>query len=373
MSEYQFVHFLAIDRPLDDDQLEFMQRQSTRAEITPWEFTNEYHFGDFHGNAREMLQYGYDVHLHYANFGIRLLMFRLPAGLPCDRKMFDALRPEYGVQWHADKKGPGGVLQIQPEADAGSYEEDVYNAAPVLRQIAPLRNMLIGGDLRPLYLAWLACTGDDESLEPPVPAGLGKLAPPLKSMAKFYEIGQDLISAAADRSPPLSETTDAGETLKQWIGKQSKANLQELVQQLLAHDGPASRAETLARIRNETPTAAWPMAEPSRTLAQLHESASELRVRRATREQKASDAAHRKRLETITADPRALIANVEKLVKMRSVSDYERAAQELADLREALGPTTGPARARAVAEKLRRENPRLNGLVAALRKHGLLG
>jgi len=123
MSEYQFVHFLAIDRPLDDKQLAFMERQSTRAEITRWEFTNEYHYGDFHGNAMEMLRRGYDVHLHYANFGIRRLMIRLPAGLPCDQKTFRAFKAEYGLAWHADKKGKGGILEIYPEADAGTYEE----------------------------------------------------------------------------------------------------------------------------------------------------------------------------------------------------------------------------------------------------------
>jgi len=53
MSEYQYVHFLAIDRPPDDRQLEYMEQQSTRAEITRWEFTNEYNYGDFRGNARE--------------------------------------------------------------------------------------------------------------------------------------------------------------------------------------------------------------------------------------------------------------------------------------------------------------------------------
>ncbi len=63
MSEYQYLHFQAIDAPLNDKQLEFMQRQSTRAEISRWEFSNEYHFGDFHGKADEMLRRGYDVHL----------------------------------------------------------------------------------------------------------------------------------------------------------------------------------------------------------------------------------------------------------------------------------------------------------------------
>ena len=42
MSEYQFVHFIAIDRPLDDEQLEFMQQQSTRATVTRREFTNRF-------------------------------------------------------------------------------------------------------------------------------------------------------------------------------------------------------------------------------------------------------------------------------------------------------------------------------------------
>ena len=52
MSEYQFVHFLAVDGPVEEKELGFMRRQSSRAEISPWEFTNEYHFGDFHGDAR---------------------------------------------------------------------------------------------------------------------------------------------------------------------------------------------------------------------------------------------------------------------------------------------------------------------------------
>jgi hypothetical protein len=372
MSEYQFVHFLAIDRPLDEEQLEFMQRQSTRAEITQWEFTNEYHFGDFHGNALEMLRRGYDVHLHYANFGIRRLLMRLPGGLPCDQPTFDAFRPKYGVTWHADKDGKGGVLEIQPNADAGSYDEQFYDLAPMLRKIAPARDLLIAGDLRLLYLAWLACNGDEETLEPPVPAGLGKLTPALETIAEFYEVDQDLIAAAAEQSPPLPKTTDADATLKKWIAKQSPRDLRELVERLLGTDAAATRAKTLSAIRAATPAAAWPMAERSRTLAQLRESAGGLGKRRMQQEQAARDAARRKRLETIAADPGQVVANVHKLVKMRAVESYRQAAEELRDLREALGPQKGPARARAVAEKLRRANPRLHRLIAALRKHGLL-
>ena len=123
MSEYQYVHFLALDRPLDNKQLEFMERQSSRAEITKWEFTNEYHFGDFHGNAKEMLRRGYDVHLHYANYGIRRLMFRLPAGLPWDPQTFDAYCPEYGIDWHARSVARGGGGHRRSTTAAGDSSE----------------------------------------------------------------------------------------------------------------------------------------------------------------------------------------------------------------------------------------------------------
>lgn len=82
MSEYQFLAFRAVDRPLTERELAYARKQSTRAEITRWHFENEYNFGDFHGDADGLLRHGFDVHLHYANFGVRKIAMRLPAGLP---------------------------------------------------------------------------------------------------------------------------------------------------------------------------------------------------------------------------------------------------------------------------------------------------
>src|SRR5436309_8765242 len=81
MSEFQYIGFRAAEKPVGDKDLEYMRQQSSRAEITPWSFDNEYHYGDFHGDALTMLRRGYDIHLHYANFGIRKLLIRLPHNL----------------------------------------------------------------------------------------------------------------------------------------------------------------------------------------------------------------------------------------------------------------------------------------------------
>lgn len=373
MSEYQFVHFLALDRPLDAQQLEFMERQSSRAEISQWEFTNEYHFGDFHGKTEEMLRRGYDVHLHYANFGIRKLMFRLPMGLPFDQRTWDAFQPEYGVEWFKDKQGRGGILEIQPEADAGTYSEEVFEVDSLLAEIAPLRELLMAGDLRPLYVAWLACSGDDDALEPPVPAGLGALPPSLIAMAEFYELSDGLLEAAAECSPMLpKENDDIGTRTKAWVARQSKDELQKLVARMLTNDVATVRGETLARIRDEAGATAWPTTEPTRTLGQLRATAEVLQDRTRQREAQAKEKARRARLAKIAADPQKVIAQAADLVKSRTTKGYDEAARSLADLREALGPEHGPPQAQAVAEKLRCENPTLKHFVSALRKHGLL-
>src|SRR2546423_13774081 len=106
MSEYQRISFRAIDGPVSEKNLKYMRRQSSRAEITPWSFDNEYHYGDFRGNAVEMLRRGYDIHLHYANFGIRKLLIRLPHDPPGPH----AIKPyiaRNSLQFLKDKQGPG--------------------------------------------------------------------------------------------------------------------------------------------------------------------------------------------------------------------------------------------------------------------------
>ena len=56
MSEYQYYEFLAIDRPLTSRQLEEVRGYSSRAEISSTRFVNEYHYGDFRGDAYAFLE-----------------------------------------------------------------------------------------------------------------------------------------------------------------------------------------------------------------------------------------------------------------------------------------------------------------------------
>jgi hypothetical protein len=73
------------------------------------------------------------------------------------------------------------VLDFTSEDEAGDFD---YDAEALLSAIVGVRAELATGDLRPLYLAWLAAYGGwerdedafdrdaDDDLEPPVPPGL---------------------------------------------------------------------------------------------------------------------------------------------------------------------------------------------------------
>ncbi len=223
MSEYQWVEFRAVDAPLDDAALEFMHEQSTRAEIDRWRFTNEYHYGNFRGDVMEMMRRGYDVHVHYTNFGLRRICFRIPDGFGQPDQMAPYLL-EYEIKWEPDDDGTGGVLTLEPEGDAGTWDwmDDVENLAS---DLIPLREMIIDGDFRSLYIAHVAFNYDDQALEPPVPARLGDEHHALDRLCEFYEIDPDLISIAAEASSRIKPARSDDAFIGVWLKRQSKAEL----------------------------------------------------------------------------------------------------------------------------------------------------
>jgi hypothetical protein len=81
MSEYQYYEFLAVDRPLDERQQDEVRALSTRARITATSFINEYHWGNFRGDPREMMERYYDAHLYVTNWGTHQVMLRIPRAL----------------------------------------------------------------------------------------------------------------------------------------------------------------------------------------------------------------------------------------------------------------------------------------------------
>src|SRR5438105_487371 len=81
MSEYQYYEFLALDRRLGEKEMKEIRAISSRAEITPTSFVNEYNYGDFKGDEYEFLKRYFDTHVYVANWGTHRFMLRAPKAL----------------------------------------------------------------------------------------------------------------------------------------------------------------------------------------------------------------------------------------------------------------------------------------------------
>jgi hypothetical protein len=273
MSEYQYYEFLAIDRPLDDDEQAEVRSLSTRARITATSFVNEYHWGDFKGDPNRLMERYYDAHLYVANWGTHRVMFRLPCDLLDPDVVEDYCVDDQVSAWVTDEFI---VLDLTSEDHAGEFDPD-YDAEALLSAIVGIRAELVAGDLRPLYLAWLAAYGAwerdedvfdrdaDDDLEPPVPPGLATLTAAQRALADFLRLDNDLLATAAQTSPP--RVADNPDGLADWVNQLPITEKDRLLARVVKGEATRVRMDMLRHYRSDTaPTIPSP---PRRTVANL--------------------------------------------------------------------------------------------------------
>ncbi|MEY9929996.1 hypothetical protein ABH926_004638 [Catenulispora sp. GP43] len=344
MSEYQYYEFLALDQPLTDEQYEQVRALSTRAEITRTRFVNEYQWGDFRGNPSALMDLCYDAHLYFANWGTRILMLRLPLSLLdiettaeyCNDETFSSRRSDENI-----------VLEFHSEDEGGEGWEEGW---PSLASLIGIRAELAAGDLRALYLAWLAgvwfdgAEADaDDALEPPVPAGLGQLTASQRALADLLRVDRDMLDAASSASDRIAEASHVGldAAVDSWIRGLTTKQKDEALRRLLSDDHPKTRAEMLraARPRNFGVSAA------PRTLASLVAAASErAALRESARQQeldrqralREEEARHQweSRLALLSDRGERPWADVADLIAAKKPTSYDSAVRLLTDLAE---------------------------------------
>ena len=305
MSEYQYVGFRAIDAPVSKKHLEYMKGQSSHANITPWAFDSEYNYGDFRGDAPEMLRRGYDFYFHYANFGVRTLTIRLPGGLP----QAAAAEPyfiEDSFEFQKDKKGRDGLLVIEPSFETDELEQ-IWEPGDFLAKLLPLRAEILEGDLRPFYLANLAIARDmnhdpEEWQEPPVPAGLDQLTDAQTALAEFYGVADALLAAAARNAPPMPARPGSGNQYGEWLARQPEAIKNEWLAALMADPHSAVRSRLLVEFRQSQSPTLWPTAHLGRTIAELESAADEIGEQQSRREAAAAAKNPATRLKKVALD-----------------------------------------------------------------------
>ncbi len=349
MSEYQYYEFAAIDRPLTRTEMAELRAVSTRAEITSAGFTNHYELGDLKANPTDWMRRYFDAFVYTANWCSCWLALRVP--MATFRK--SELKPyaaENALTIAASDQHWILDWTLEESEDYERFAMD--DGSGWMRRLAPLRDELLRGDLRPLYLGWLAgaCVGAlrENAQEPTVPPGLSELSPAQEALVEFLDIDVDMLAAAMAGSAPLSDSIaprDLAETdridawLTGWSGDETRAVLKLMAQ------GRGQEAERRVRSRY----AAWlkaqrPAPAPAthrRRVAELHalaEAAAAVRLEREAKERAQQEAERRRQRE---AHLRQLMAEKDKhwnaidaQAKRGCASGYDYAVRALVDLAE---------------------------------------
>lgn len=342
MSEYQYFEFAAIDRPLTDGEMAALRAVSTRAVITPSGFVNHYEWGGLKADPLDWMRRYFDAFVYLADWAHCRFALRLP------RDMFGKaeLKP-FGVKQSLtiDASEDHWILDwsLEGSDNYDRFAED--DGRGWMGRLVPLRDELIRGDQRSLYLGWLAGAAKGEvpetTLEPTVPAGLSQLSAAQNALAAFLEIDADIIAAAAIGS---ADASDRPESVDAWLQSLSPDELRSMLKSIVRADRPNPQREVASRYR------AWhrehaPQAAPEarrRNVAELRSLAVPAGEERRRRDALAREQQAAARRTQRDAQLRLLMSDVDKRwlalhqqAERGSASAYEQAVRALSDLAEA--------------------------------------
>jgi len=384
MSEYQYYEFAAIDRPLNRAEMAQLRAVSTRAEITPAGFVNHYEWGDLKADPSDWMRRYFDAFVYTANWCSCRLALRLPLATFRQKELkpfaaghsltIEASDEHWIIDWSLD--------------ESEDYERfGMDEGAGWMRRLAPLREELLRGDLRPLYLGWLAAAGElgDDAREPEVPHGIANLSPPQQALVEFIEIDPDMLAAAATGSAQASSAAQDEATayalIDQWLATWSHEEMAAMLKLVAQGQGQVAEREIRSRL------ATWRKAQrpspssdvPRRSVGQLRElarSATGARRQREAAERAAREAEDRRQREALL---RLLMADVDKRwatidahAQRGSASGYEQAVRALTDLAEGYALTSSRKEFDRALRRLLVRHATRGALLRRLTEAGLL-
>lgn len=340
ISEYQYYEFLALDRRLDEKQMREIREVSSRAEITPTSFVNEYNYGDFKGDEYEFLKRYFDVHVYVANWGTHRFMPRAPKTLLAA----DEVKPYTSKYVFAFREaGEWLILDFTSNDEGDGYWEEGEGWMDAL---VPVRTEMVRGDRRALYLGWLlqvqSGVVDEDAVEPPVPPRLGNLSKALEQLVGFLRIDGDLLAVAAERSGAEPERDEG---LAGWVAALPAEEKDRLLLEAIEGREGDIGAKLLARFRASRKGKEGQMTRTGRTVGELFEATERHREERERKEaeRRAAERARKKAkkakarakyLDELATRQEATWARVEALIEEKKVKAYDEAVSLLADLRD---------------------------------------
>lgn len=340
MSEYQRYEFMTVDRPLTREQLEDVDGLSSHIEASSTHAVIEYHHGDFKHDPIKVLREFFDGFLYWANWGSPRLALRFPHGaLPAN--LIDNYDFDEFVTF--SKNSDYDILKIEfPDLQAPDMWTE-YN----LGSMIGIRDELIEGDLRSIYIAWLAAQEmigieeeDDEEYDteqsiPPIPPNFKKLTSAQKALADFLQVNPSLLIAAAQHSE--AGPAKAKDDFAAWIERLPQARRNAYLLRL-ANNEPGLSRQLVKELRGlsqgETVTAFSPGQRVS--YPELFFESEELQDRLDREQSEKQEKDHQQQMQYIHERLNEYWSEINQAVERKNSGGYDEALCLLIEVRESM-------------------------------------
>lgn len=365
MSEYQRYEFMTIDRPLTRKQLDEVNNLSSHIEASSTHAFIEYHWGDFKHDPVKILHKYFDAFLYWANWGSPRLAFRFPHGV-----LPSTLLEGYDVEEDVifTQNADYDILDIH----FGEMESPDIIVDYELGSLIAIREELMEGDTRALYIAWLASQGmlfgryedddeknwdeneyeveeDEEDKEnensedvdyegvPPVPPDFGQLTEAQKALAELLQMPQELLDAVAHHSEDgKGITASKNDDFAAWVRMLPETRRIDYLVRLARNEPGLNRLlivelRKLSGDKTETKQATGEHIPYPTLLAE----SKEIRAKQEREKREKERQARLSQLLNIHEHRDVYWRQVEKSVASAAGAKYDDAVQILVDLRDA--------------------------------------
>ena len=341
MSEYQYYEFVAIERPISDEGLRYAEGCSSRADVSRIHWRNVYNFGSFGGSVETLLKY-YDAHFYIANWGTVRFAVALPEGCLDLKAIQPYLRGSDPYEETLSVKSSAERCVVwweRNEEDGLGWTE----GEGIINRLIGIREDLMRGDYRALFLGWLADFDPDEwcdpkdngVLVPPIPAGLDSLTPALQTLIEQFPVDPDGLAVAAGHS---QDTMPDRIPVAAVLDKLPVPKMKALLGRVAEGDG--------SRVMSELNRLTYPPVETpideGITCVDFATKAIEVREARLTKEARAAAAerrhaatARKRHLEGVMKRADTIWTGLDPLMEEKIASAYDSVAARLKELRDA--------------------------------------
>src|SRR5579859_964579 len=336
MSEYQRYEFMTVDKPLTRAQLDAVNALSSHIEASSTHALIEYHWGDFKHNPIDVLHKFFDGFLYWANWGAPELALRFPHGiLPAD--LIDGYDLDDFVTFTRYREYD--ILDIHFGEMEGPDEWVEYE----LGSLIAIRDELMEGDLRALYIVWLAgqhmigSYDEEEEYEisvPPVPPALGTLTAAQQALAELLQVSQELLVAAARHSSAATSST--GDDFVAWVKLLPPDRCSDYLVRLARNEPGLSRLLVKElRALGQDKTRETPSTGEHVTYATLLAESKTLKAQLEREKREQEQLARQRHLQDIHNHQDVYWRQVDLAVTRATSAGYDEALRLLIELREA--------------------------------------